>query len=106
MPRIPQHFCERAIGMLNAGMTINAVAINIGCSALTILQHRHRFQATGRTEDRSRSERPRVTTHDRERYIRNTPGCAIASKTATATAANTHGTHNYPNCAQVHVVTA
>ena len=27
MPRIPQNLCERAIGMLNAGRTLNAVAI-------------------------------------------------------------------------------
>ena len=31
MPRIPQNVRERDIGMLNAGMTMNAVAMNIGC---------------------------------------------------------------------------
>ena len=30
MPKIPQHLRERAIGMLD-GMTMNAVAMNIGC---------------------------------------------------------------------------
>ena len=34
MPRIPQNLRERATGMLNAGMAINAVAVNIGCSTL------------------------------------------------------------------------
>ena len=29
MPRIPQNLRERDIGMLNAGMTMNAVAMNV-----------------------------------------------------------------------------
>ena len=77
--------------MLNAGLTTNTVAMNIGCSTRTIRHLRQRFQATGRTEDRPRSGRLRVTTRDR--YIRNThPHNCF--KTATATAANTYGTHN------------
>ena len=51
MPRIPQTLRERAIGMLNAGMTMNAAAMNIGCSTRAIRHLRQRFQATGRTED-------------------------------------------------------
>ena len=31
MPRIPQNLRQRAIGMLNVGMTMNAVSINTGC---------------------------------------------------------------------------
>ena len=31
MPRIPQNIFQRAIGMLNAGMTMNAVAMNNRC---------------------------------------------------------------------------
>ena len=34
MPRIPQNVRERAIGMLNAGLTTNVVAMNIGCSLI------------------------------------------------------------------------
>ena len=52
MPRIPQYLRERVIGMLNAGMTTNAVAINIGCSTRAIRHFRQCFQATGCTEDR------------------------------------------------------
>ena len=52
MPRIPQSLSERAIGMLNAGMTMNAIALNIGCSPRAIRHLNQRFQATGRTKDR------------------------------------------------------
>jgi transposase len=48
--------------MFNAGMTMNAVAMNIGCSTRAIRHLRQRFQATGCTEDGSRSGRPYVTT--------------------------------------------
>ena len=54
MPRIPQNLRERAIGMLNADMTMNAVAIKIGCSTRAIRHLGQRFQVTGRTEDRPR----------------------------------------------------
>ena len=36
MPRIPQNLHKHAIGMLNAGMMMNAVAMNIGCSSCAI----------------------------------------------------------------------
>ena len=36
--------------MLNAGMTMNAVAMNIGCSPCAIRQFRQRFQATEHTD--------------------------------------------------------
>ena len=36
MPRIHQNLRERAVGMHNAGMTMNAVAMNIGCSTRAI----------------------------------------------------------------------
>ena len=72
MPRILQNLRERVIGMLNAGMTMNAVAINIGCSARATRHLRQRFQATGPTEDRSRSGSPHSTMRSQSRYIRNT----------------------------------
>ena len=43
MTRIPQNLGERAIGMLNAFMTMNAVAMNTGCSACAIRHLRQRF---------------------------------------------------------------
>ena len=79
--------------MLSAGMTINAVAINTGCSTRAIRHLRQRFQATWRTEDRPRSGRPRVTACGQDRYIRYTY-LHNRFQTATATSANTHGTHN------------
>ena len=72
MLRIPQNLRERAIGMLNAGMTTNVVAMNIGCSTRAIRNHRQRFQATGCTEDLPRSGRPRVTRRGNDRYIWST----------------------------------
>ena len=68
MSRIPQNLRERAIGMLNAGMTMNVVVMNIGCSTRAIRHLRQRFHATGRTKDRPRSGRPRVTTRGQDRY--------------------------------------
>ena len=55
MPRIPKNLHERAMGMFNAGITMNAVAMNIGCSTCAIRHLRQRFQATGCKEDRPRS---------------------------------------------------
>ena len=51
-----------------------------------------RFQETGRMEDRPRSGRPRITTRGQDRYVPNTH-LHNRFQTATATAANTHGTH-------------
>ena len=93
MPRIPQKLRERAIGMLNAGMTMNSVAKNVGCSTRVIRHLRQRFQATGRTEDRPSNGQPRITTCDQGRYIRNTH-LRNRFQTATATAVNSLGTYN------------
>ena len=101
MPRIPQNFRERAIGKLNTGMTMNAVAMNIGCSTRAIRHLRQRFQATGRTEDRPRSGRPSFTTRGQDRYIRNTH-LRNFFQTDTAIPASIHGTHN--NCISVQTV--
>ena len=58
--------------MRNAGMTMNAVAMNIGCSTRAIRHLWQRFRATGHTEHRPCSRRPRATTSGQDRYIRNT----------------------------------
>ena len=70
--RIPQNLREHAIDILNDGMTMNAVSMNIGCFTRANLHLRQRFQATGRTEDRPYGGRPRVTTLGEDCYIRNT----------------------------------
>ena len=67
MPRILQNLREHAIGMLNAGMTMNVVAMNIGRSTRAIRHLKKLFQATWRTKDRLRSGRPRVTTRRQDR---------------------------------------
>ena len=36
MPRIPQNLRERATGLLNVGIAMYDVAMNIGCSACAI----------------------------------------------------------------------
>ena len=64
------HKC--AIGMLNAGMTIVADAMNIGCSTHAIRHLWQNFQATGRLEDRPRSGCLCVMTNGQDRYILNT----------------------------------
>ena len=51
---------------------------------------RQRFQAIGCTQDRPRSGRLRVTTRGQDRYVLKTH----RFQTASATAANIHGTYN------------
>ena len=51
MPKIPQNLHERAIGMLNAGMTMEAFAMSIRCSTRAVRHLRQHFHATGRMED-------------------------------------------------------
>ena len=93
MPRLPSERRERAIGMLHAGMTTEEVAEAMGCSSRTIRRLREKFRVTGRTADRPRSGRPRVTTRAQDHYI-------VVSHlrdrflTATQTAHNTPGRHN------------
>ena len=93
MNKIPQRLRELAIGMFNAGMTMNTVAMNIGFSTRAIRHLRQCFQKTGRTEDRPRNGRPCVTTRGQNRYYRNTHQ-RNRFQTATATAANTHDMNN------------
>ena len=99
MPRILQNLREHANGMLHAGMTMNAVAMNIRCSTRAIRHLRQCYQVTGRTEDRPRSRRPRVTTRGQDSYIWNTH-LRNRFQTATATGANIHCTHNNRMSAQ------
>ena len=53
---------KRAIGMLQANMTIRQVAGILRCTKSTIYALIRRYQATGNTADRYRTGRPRVTT--------------------------------------------
>lgn len=70
MPRLSKENRERCVGMLQAGMSQNAVAATVGTSQKTISLLWRRFQTTGSTDDRPRSGRPRVTTPREDRQIR------------------------------------
>ena len=72
IPRIPNIIRERAIGMLDAGMSTKHVARHVGCSRRAIRNLRIRFRKTGGTNDLPRRGRPRVTTRGQDRYIMNT----------------------------------
>ena len=69
MPRVPAHLRERALGMLQGGMRIAEVARAINCNVCTVRRLRQRYRETGRTADRPRSGRARVTTPAQDRYI-------------------------------------
>ena len=101
MLRIPQNLRVLTIGMLNAGVTMNAVVMNTGCPTHAFRHLRQRFQSTGHTGDRPRSGHPCVTASGSDRYIRKTY-LRNRFHTATSTAANTHGTHN--NCISAQTV--
>ena len=62
MPRIPNNLRERAIGMLDAGMSTEDVARHVGSSSRAIRNLRTRFRTTGRIDDLPLSGRLRVTT--------------------------------------------
>ena len=93
MPRIPNNLCERAIGMLDAGMSTEHVVRHVGCSSRAIRNFCIRLRTTGSTNDLPRRGRPRFTTRGPDHYIMNTH-LRNRFQTATATAANTPGLHN------------
>jgi IS30 family transposase len=61
---------EPAIGMLNAGMSIRAIAAQLNVHHSTIIRLRQHFQQTGRTANRPHLRHPRATTPAQDRYIR------------------------------------
>jgi transposase len=69
MPRLSDIDRGRAIGMLDAGTRIRAVATALHVHESSISRLRNRYTTTGRTADRPRSGRPRVTTNRQNRYI-------------------------------------
>jgi transposase len=93
MPRVPANLCERALGMLQGGMRTADVARAINWNVRTVRRLRQRYRQTGRTADRPRSGRPRVTTPAQDRYIR-TSHQWDRNRMATSTARVTPGTHN------------
>ena len=99
MPRVPAHLHERSLGMLQGGMSTADVARAINCNVRSVKRLRQRYSETGRTADRPRSGRPRVTTPAQDRYIR-TAHLRDRYRMATTTARVTPGTHNLSISAQ------
>ena len=67
--RLPQHDRERGAGMVQTGMNYQAVADHFNVSRITISRLMIRPLQTSRTNDRSRSDRPRVTSQRQDRHI-------------------------------------
>jgi hypothetical protein len=57
----PSNYRERAVSMVQAGMTHQAVANHFYVSKITIPRLMIRLRQRGRTDDRPRNDRPRVT---------------------------------------------
>ena len=66
----PENDRHRAIGMLEGGMSVNAVAITFGVHRSTIWRLSERPRATGSVLNRPRSGRPKALTAREERYLR------------------------------------
>ena len=67
--RLSREERERAIGMLQAGLSARRVSRMLHCSHPTIINLRDRFHVSGTTSDRPRPGRPRVTTANEDRQI-------------------------------------
>ncbi|XP_023992791.1 uncharacterized protein, partial [Salvelinus sp. IW2-2015] len=93
MPRVPAHLRERALGMLQGGMRTADVGRAMNCNVRTVRRLSQRYREVGRTVDRPRSGRPRVTTPAQVRYIR-TSHLRNRYRMATTTARVTPGMHN------------
>jgi transposase len=70
MPRLHQNYRERAVSMVQAGMTHQAVANHFYVSKITISRLMIRLRQRGRTDDRPRNGRPRVTSQRQGKHLR------------------------------------
>ena len=70
MPRLRQNDGERVVGMVQGGMTHQAVADHFDVSRITISRIMIRLRQTDRTNDRPRNGRPRVTSQRQDRHVR------------------------------------
>ena len=87
MTRLTAEERERAIGMVQLGVSYAHVARILNCTKLTITRLIQRYMMTGRTADRPRSGRPRVTTANEDCHLRILhlhKFLAVTSSTATA----------------------
>jgi transposase len=70
MARLRQNDRERAVGMVQPGMTHQAVADHSNVSRITMLRLMISLRQTGRTNDRPRNDMPRVTSQRQIRHLR------------------------------------
>ena len=71
MPRLSENARWQAMGMLDAGMTINQTAREMGVHKKTIRRWKNRRQLGGNLKDLPRSGRPRVTSANQDASIIN-----------------------------------
>jgi transposase len=69
MPRLLQNGRERAVGMVQAGMTHQAVVDHFNVSRITISRLMIRLRQTDRTNEITRNGRPRVTSQRQDRHL-------------------------------------
>lgn len=93
MPRLSCADRNRAIGLMEAGVSCREVARRMNCASSTITRLLQRHAATNCTDDRRRSGRPRVTTPGQDRHIR-LQHLRDRFRTAVQTATETPGIHN------------
>ena len=70
MPRLSADERGRALGQLEAGVSVSRVARMFNTSRNTIYSLNSRFGNTGETRDRPRTGRPRITTPAEDAFIR------------------------------------
>ena len=93
MPRLRQNDHERAVGIVQTGITRQVVADHFNVSRITISRLMIRLRQTGRTNDRPRNDRPRVTSQYQNRHLRLIH-LRYRMITAEDTARRTHGLSN------------
>ncbi|XP_071133129.1 uncharacterized protein [Mytilus edulis] len=71
-PGLPENDRHRAIGMVDAGMSVADVAAEFHVHRATFWRLINRFRQTGTSKDRPRSGRPKKLTPREERYVRLT----------------------------------
>jgi transposase len=71
MPRLRQNDRERAVGMVQAGMTHQAVADHFNVSRITISRLMIHLRQTGRTNDSPCNGRLHVTSQRQDRKFRS-----------------------------------
>ncbi len=99
MPHVSQVLREPAIGMLTAGMSPRAVALELNVHFSTISRLQRRFREIGSTSYRPHSRRSRVTRPAQDLHIHNLR-LQDHLRPATRTAAATIGLHNQRISAQ------